>query len=165
MHYGEDETQAGLPFVRLFNPTEFDTAISKMISEYNAIKPWYNLNLFSTEMQDWLTHVIDEEKIRQTTLTAQNAPDFNEAIKAKYPDMDSGNMIDYTTCYLNAQAAGAVAQAISHPWTYTPTEGTAISDAATGVVKSVTPLILGAVAVYALFSAFLPNLIGKVAHR
>ncbi len=169
MHYmSGDETAPGLPFIRLVNPTDFDKTLSKMVELYNAQYPgiaWSDL--FGWGMSDWLKHVIDLSREWKTGIVdSASAGTFNAAIFARYPKANPEQMQKYAEAYLLALAASAVPASVQKPWSYTPTEvGDGIALGSKAVVKSMTPLILGAVAVYALVSAFLPNLISKVARR
>jgi hypothetical protein len=171
---GIDETKAGLPFVRMIAPTEFDQVISIMLRRIKGyhggidfLNPglWLEIGAEGGPVKDYLTYVMDIARTTKTAMTPENAPDFNTQIKEKY-GLNSGYLIEYSKAYLECVETGEVPKEIREPWSYEPTS--VAQDVGSGVtagVKTLGPLILGAVAVYALVSAFLPNLVGKLAHR
>lgn len=175
MHYqlGADETQAAGLFVRLVAPTEVQKISARMaqiIKGYYAGVDWLNAYLWrilgvSTlegPLIDFLTNMIALERERRDSLNEATAGEYKATLRARH-GYDVDQVVDYVRAYLQCMKEGLVVQAIQEPWTYTPTTiAQDVGGVATGTVKALTPLLLGAVAVYAFVSVFLPNLLGAI---
>jgi hypothetical protein len=175
MHYlGIDETKPGLLYVRDFSPTDLDKVETEIVRRVMGYYPgidllnadlWRKLGFAGGPVYEYLQQMMDLERRWNKSMDAGNAPEFNTEIQSVYAT-NSQDLIDYSRAYTEALAEGLVPETISKPWTYTATS--VVQDVGAGVqmgVKTFWPLILGGVAVYALAAAFLPNLVGKLAHK
>lgn len=172
MHYqyGADETQPAPAFVRVVAPTDIQTvsaAMARIIKDYypgmDMLNPtlWHLLGAFTYEgpVIEFLQRVIALEREWKTSLNEGSSNRFKAELRSRH-GYSVDDVVVYVRAYLQAIREGLVPDSIMMPWSYSPTSAAEdVGAAAAGVMKSVWPYALGALAVYALISAFAPNLI------
>lgn len=175
MHFtlGVDETQPAPIFVRVIDPTDIQNVASEMariIKDYFPGVDMLNTDLwhligaytYSGPIMDFLQRLIALQREWKQSLTKSTQDQFKAALQSRhqYSDMD---ISFYIRAYLQALQGGSVPQSIQQPWNYQPSSAaTDVGKVAAESLKSVWPYLFGAVAIYGLVTAFLPNLIGSL---
>jgi hypothetical protein len=176
---GIDETQPAPLFVRLAvtpDITEVTNAIETLIKSYypgflnfDAMrKIGFSLNPWSDKIMGFVSTVIDCERAAGQTLTRDNESAFRDKVHERHPDYRDDDVTDYFRAWNDLISAGRIPATITQPWNYTPTTisqdaGTALGQAASSASASgigdIAPLVLGAIAVYAAVTVFLPKML------
>jgi hypothetical protein len=176
---GVDQTQPGLPFVRDLMPTDIRTVTDGMEEYIRKYFPGFlnfdairlvgvNLNPWSDRIMNFVKTVVDVERSLQATLTRDNEPLFRDKHHEQHPKVSDSDVSTYFRAWYDMTSAGRIPSSISKPWDYTPTTlaqdiGTAVGQGSQSAMSSglgnLTPLILGAIAVYAGVTVFLPKML------
>lgn len=167
MYYqiGVDETQPAPPFVRIVAPTDIQKVAAEMcriIKDYYPgidilnIDLWRKVGFDGAPVIEFLQRMIGLSRERKDSIDDTTINDYKTILRTRY-GYDVQDMVDYTRAFLQAKREGLVPNSILRPYEYEPT--TVTQDVIKTITKDFGPLILGAIAVYALVSVFLPNVI------
>lgn len=167
---GIDETKPAAPFVRIVAPTDIQKvsmAMAELIKGYypglDLLNPslWRKLGFSAVEgpLVTFVQRVVSRERELKQSLTADGSEYFLDYLLNTY-GYRADDLADYMKAYVDLVRQGSVPKSIMEPWDYTPTTFAQDVGAATGAAtKSIAPLLLGAIAVYAAVTVLLPKLI------
>jgi len=173
MHYqlSADEQQPNtVPFLRMVAPTDIQKVAERMrniiTGYYTGIDVlnfalWRKIGMTSLEgpLVDFLTRMMQWERDNKQSLVRDGSEYFVDYMMQKFA-YNANDLADYVKAYLDALEGGMVPPTISEPWDYTPTTtGEDVAKGAAAGVKTLAPLILGIVAVYAAVTVLVPKLI------
>jgi hypothetical protein len=178
---GIDETQPAPAFVRLVVTPDITEATNNIETLIRAYYPGFlnfdairkigiNLNPWSDKIMGFLQTVVDYERTIQQTLTRDNEAAFRDKVHEQHADYRDDDVTDYFRAWNELLAAGRIPDTLTRPWGYTPTTiaqdvGAAVGQTASSASKSgvgdIAPLVLGAIAVYAAVTVFLPKMLLK----
>lgn len=126
---GADEQSEGLPFVRLFNPTEFEKAVNainrRVLDNYSWdwINPdaWSAVGAGGENVTKFLRAYIDLASEWREPITADNQDKFGAAMVTRF-GFEHHNARELTDALYRAVVAGKIAPSILKPWTYVPSK-------------------------------------------
>lgn len=176
---GIDETSPAPVFVRLVVTPDITQATNDIEALIRAYYPGFlnfdairkigiNLNPWSDKIMGFVQTVVDYERVVTQTLTRDNEAAFRDKVHEQHADYRDDDVTDYFRAWNELLAAGKLPSTLTQPWGYTPTTiaqdvGAAAGEAASAASKSgigdIAPLVLGAIAVYAAVTVFLPKML------
>jgi hypothetical protein len=183
---GEDQTAPAGLILDIISPTDANQVAADMAE---LVKTYYPGNILTQELNPdlwrklgfdaysgpipgWLKTVVAWERTNKTSLDKNTATAFTTQLFQNTNVYRSDDNDDYIRAWTDLDAQGRLPDTMKKPWTYTAPAGGLLSDvagaagkavgsAASGMGAGVGVLLLGAVAVYAAVTVFLPKMLLK----
>lgn len=163
---GIDQQDQGIPFYRFINPTDLDKVVKKMVEvindnhSFDLVNPslWALVGLGGDTVAAFMKRYILVARQLRKTLTQSTRAIYEAELNTRYGYNDKA-LDEYLDAYLQVLSAGLVPDSIARPWNYN--ESSIQSD----ILKTLIPLVLGAVAVYGVATVGLPVLIGQLGSK
>lgn len=178
MYLGIDEQAPGIPYVRAFNPSEFDKVVlnmTRLIKEYYPgidllnLELWGLLGFGSVPVENFLNQYIQIARENNIVYTPENEPFFIEEMENRFSS-DPEKLSVYFKALYDLKKAGKVPDIIYNPAGYTPTElaediGTAATPAIQGTLTKILFFGVLAAGAYAAGPAVITAIQGRRAKR
>lgn len=148
-----DEQSAGLPFIRIISPNDFDrarTALVRLIE--SALPGWFNIQRYRMlgfeggEVSKFLQNYIQMARTKREAPTQDTVVMWKGNYLAQYPGSIGEDVELYFDSLMKAQAAGSISRTIFEPWDYSPTSTVAdimagVRDVAGAAANAAAPAI------------------------
>jgi hypothetical protein len=148
---GKDETQPGLPFVRLFNPTEFDKAAEamrvriKQEHEWDLFNPtvWSLVGISGEPVKKFLTLYIKESNRLGKPYRQYELSQWENIFMNTY-GYSKDKIHTYLRVLRQLRDEGAISDAIYEPYTYNPVDEDEPGEV---ITKTATKIAVGGVGI------------------
>ncbi len=160
---GRDEQEGGALFVRLWSPTDLDTASEAMRidlkEELGIYDEWKYLGVFGGTLRDFLERYIDVSHALKKSYSPVNKRKFYDFMIAKW-GYDKETLDLYFSTLVKLTKQKKIPKSIYEPYSYVPDDSTVPERASKYLVKAI---IIGGIS-YLLIKSIIfsgPSLISK----
>lgn len=144
---GADEQQEGTLFLRLINPTDFDTAYEalriELKKQLSLIDEFSYIGLFGGDLKEFLHRYVEASHEINSAISGFNKSTFYSYFKNKWGYTDEELNV-YFNALLKMDSQNKIPRSIMYAYTYKPNEGGLVAD----TVKKTGKFVLGTVLLY-----------------